>query len=643
MPAPDKKISGFFRHWRDLLSYLEKRLYYRDQSEASFQSLCALAADFRPTLIVELGTLYGLSLRAWLMAAPQARVTAVDLSFAALRRSLEFFPIAPEDLARVRLLQSDILRLDFSSLWSKEDRVLLFVDAHDLPEVPLMRHVLDKALPCLPEGSLVVVDDLWHSPQAVTPANARACFRQRVLGEIDELGIFKGWYAPYHGGGSFWGFREVVPLLRYVNERGLRLEFSPEAKHVYFRLGAPAGAFDTAGAFDAELFNRNCGSVSRHPLQDAFAGKLPSHSGPAQAMRLYSGGQYSECLELLEALLEREPGLPGLRYALALVLARTGSFAQALSLLEKERSLAVRRSGAQPGAESILEAGMDRLYADIESRFFRLRRTDKKQRRPGLSLFAAPKPFKGQANIIQRNAVQSWLRLTPRPDIMLFGDEEGIAGICEEFGLRHIPDLPYDDRGVPRLDELFLLAQAEARADILCYVNADIILFNDLLRVTACAGRKFPDFLLVGERVDYDLSEEIDFSDPLWAEKLLARALDTGRMHAPTGMDYFVFTPGLWKDIPPLALGRCTWDPWLLDNALRAGHPVVDCSAAVTIIHQNHDYAHLEGGREAVYASREIGSKRNRALAGSATRLNNVHLASFRAHTDGYITARALQ
>ncbi|MDR2503516.1 MAG: class I SAM-dependent methyltransferase [Deltaproteobacteria bacterium] len=631
MSVPDKKTGEFFRHWRDVLSSVEKRLYYRDQSEASFQALCALAADFNPTLIVELGTHYGTSLRAWLMAAPQARVTAVDLDFSALSRSMDLFPIAPEALTRVKLLQSDIMRLDFASLWSEQDRVLLFVDAHDLPDVPIMSYVLEQAVPRLPQGSLVVVDDLWHSPELVTAANARACFRQRVLGEIDELQLFEGWYAPYHGGGSFWGFREVVPLLRYAHERGLRLEFSPEAKHVYFYTGGEIPPSSTSSPpFDAELFNGNCGSVSWHPLQDAFSvNARPRSAVLKEVTRLYAGGGYKQCLELLLDLLERKPDAPGLCYALAIVLARLGSFDQALSVLKKEMTHPRRHPGT------------DRLYADIKSRFFRLQCAGKKPPRPGLSLFAAPKPFAGPIGIIQRNAVKSWLRLTPRPDIMLFGDEGGIAGICEEFGLRHMPDLPRDDLGVPRLDELFLLAQAEARADILCYVNADIILFNDLLRVVTVAARKFPDFLLVGDRLDYDLREEIDFSDPLRVEKLLAHALETGVIHKPTGMDYFVFTPGLWRDIPPFALGRCKWDIWLLDNALRNGCPVVDCSPAVTIIHQNHDYAHVQGGKEAVFGDSDPSARRNRALAGSGFQILNVNFAPFRAHKDGHITRRA--
>ncbi|MDR2605399.1 MAG: hypothetical protein LBC55_08660, partial [Desulfovibrio sp.] len=233
---------------RDFLTAAERRLYFRDQTSASVQSLHDLAHAFRPTVIVELGTLTGLSLRVWLAAAPEAAVKAVDLSFNALRRYDAMFPL---DWSRIETIQTDILKLDFTTLWKSEDRVLLFVDAHDTPEAPIMAHVLRNAVPHLPEGSLIVVDDLWYSPENVGKENAREIFRARVLPEIDELQLFDAHYAPYHAGGTFWGFREVVPLLRWINRHGTVLQFTPEAKHVAFYTGQQ---LSSDKAFDEKLF-----------------------------------------------------------------------------------------------------------------------------------------------------------------------------------------------------------------------------------------------------------------------------------------------------------------------------------------------------------------------------------------------------
>ena len=78
--------------------------------------------------------------------------------------------------------------------------------------------------------------------------------------------------------------------------------------------------------------------------------------------------------------------------------------------------------------------------------------------------------------IIQRNAVTSWTRISPRPEIILFGDETGTAEIAREFVVRHVPDVKRNDKGTPYLSDLFEKAQSLASHPSLCYVNADICL-----------------------------------------------------------------------------------------------------------------------------------------------------------------------
>jgi len=209
----------------------ENRLYYRDQSAQTMSSLARYARELNPSVIVELGTLAGLSLRTWIASTEQAKIYAVDLSFKALNETRHLLPI---DLSRVTLLEQDILKTDFPSLWTAQDRVIFFVDAHDLPNVPIMEHVLTTALPSLPDGSMVVVDDLWFSEERLTHDNAKSFLDNGVVGEIDELQCFEGHYAPYHAGGSFMGFAEVRPLLAFVNQHGIELIHDKGAKHVRF-------------------------------------------------------------------------------------------------------------------------------------------------------------------------------------------------------------------------------------------------------------------------------------------------------------------------------------------------------------------------------------------------------------------------
>lgn len=228
------------------------------------------------------------------------------------------------------------------------------------------------------------------------------------------------------------------------------------------------------------------------------------------------------------------------------------------------------------------------------------------------NIFTIPKPFRGHIAIIQRNAIQSWLRLRPACEIILFGDDEGTAEVASEFGIRHIPEVARNEYGTPLLSSLFEIAQHSASHDLMAYVNADIILMSDFM----AAVKHMPKspFLMVGHRWDFDLQEELNFNEANWEMQLRARVAETGKLHAHTGIDYFVFHRGFWQGIPPFAIGRTIWDDWLIYRARSLGVPVIDATAAVTAIHQNHDYAHHLHGTDGVWKGPE--AQRNLKLAG---------------------------
>ena len=51
-----------------------------------------------------------------------------------------------------------------------------------------------------------------------------------------------------------------------------------------------------------------------------------------------------------------------------------------------------------------------------------------------LTILSTPKRFSGIFEVIQTNAITSWTQLDPRPEIILFGRDEGTAEICAELG-----------------------------------------------------------------------------------------------------------------------------------------------------------------------------------------------------------------
>ena len=100
---------------------------------------------------------------------------------------------------------------------------------------------------------------------------------------------------------------------------------------------------------------------------------------------------------------------------------------------------------------------------------------------PLITLFSAPKPFTNpHIALIQRNALHSWT-LLPEVEIILLGDEEGLAQAAREFNVKHIPNVRCNDNSTPLISSMFELARQNSQSDLLCIINADMILMSDFV------------------------------------------------------------------------------------------------------------------------------------------------------------------
>lgn len=243
-----------------------------------------------------------------------------------------------------------------------------------------------------------------------------------------------------------------------------------------------------------------------------------------------------------------------------------------------------------------------------------------------LTLFSVPKPFGGSVDLIQHNALGSWQQLGPQVEVLLLGDDPGVAKAADQYGFQHLPSLERTPAGTPRVDSAFELARRHARHPVLCYVNADIILLDGLLRGLRLVQARHAAYLIVGQRWDLDLKTRIDFSDG-WQAELQEAVQGVGRLHPPAGSDYFVFPARLFADMPAFALGRSGWDNWMIYAGRRQRIPVVDATGSITVVHQDHDYAHLAGG-EPHYRQPE--SQENVRLAGGRQTVFTLRDANWR-------------
>lgn len=243
-----------------------------------------------------------------------------------------------------------------------------------------------------------------------------------------------------------------------------------------------------------------------------------------------------------------------------------------------------------------------------------------------LTIFATPKPFQGHEGVIQRNAIGSWVRLHPECEVLLFGDETGAAEIAREMNLRHLPGVRLSEFGTKRLDHIFAGAQETAKHDILCYANCDIIFLSCFCEAVKRVAAWSPRFLIVGRRWDTPVTHALDFEAPGWERELGDFAMRRGKPQLPYAVDYFAFSRGLYRDVPPFAIGRVHWDHWLVWKARSMRVPVVDATADVLAIHQAHDYAYHPDGLPGVKA--DVESKRNRELAGGQIHLYTIDHAT---------------
>jgi len=251
-----------------------------------------------------------------------------------------------------------------------------------------------------------------------------------------------------------------------------------------------------------------------------------------------------------------------------------------------------------------------------------------------LTLFSTPKPFQGHINVIQRNALRSWQQVHPDVEILLFGDDAGAAEVCTELGIQHVSAVRKNRYGTKYLASIYDQAQEMARHDLLCHLNCDILLLDDFPPAVKRAAGVSEPFLLAGRRWDVDIREPLNFENIGWWDEVRKMALQANRQRPSQWIDYFVFRKGLFhKQIPEFEIGRPGWDNWLLWHALRSGARLIDVSAVVCAVHQNHDYGYHPEGEKGVWEGEE--AQENYALLENRRRFRTLDNATHLLTHDG--------
>lgn len=197
--------------------------------------------------------------------------------------------------------------------------------------------------------------------------------------------------------------------------------------------------------------------------------------------------------------------------------------------------------------------------------------------------------------MIQRNAIKSWT-LLPDVEVILLGEEMGLAEAARELGVKHIPNVARNDSGTPLISSMFQTGRENSNSDLLGIINADMILMPGFVEAAKQVVTLKDKFVLLSQRWDLDITEPLDFSGD-WAHRLSSIVARQGNLHRPAGSDFFLFPKACYTHVPDFAVGRAGWDNWMIYKARKEKWPVIDCTPSVMIVHQNHDYSHLPGGK----------------------------------------------
>lgn len=352
-----------------------------------------------------------------------------------------------------------------------------------------------------------------------------------------------------------------------------------------------------------------------------FSGRQKYRIARKLALRYLNAQEYKQSISWFKQALELRPDLLGLNYGKAVCLARMGQKKEAIALLNDLLKSSLSHPRAKllldelsgfANSEPILDQviTLEDVVSDPVVNLIPALLTPKlpkvtptktvnkvSSKTNNITIFAIPKAFKGHINVIQRNAIISWTKLEPRPEIILFGEDEGTAEIATELNLKHIPDVKCNQFGTPLLSDMFERTQQIATFDLVAYVNSDIILLQDFMKGVLKISEQYDKFMAIGRRWDIDIIAPIDFTNLNWSTELRQLIIDVTSLHSVHGKDYFVFPRNLFAQIPEFAVGRATWDNWMVHTALEREYAVVDATQGVMAIHQNHDYAHLRGGK----------------------------------------------
>ncbi len=176
---------------------------------------------------------------------------------------------------------------------------------------------------------------------------------------------------------------------------------------------------------------------------------------------------------------------------------------------------------------------------------------------------------------------------------------------------------------------MFLRGQELATHPVVCWSNADVHVHRRPDRAPPASWRAHPrPAYLVGRRTDIEQPDAARLRAGLAGATGRAGRRPRASASRPTGSTTSCSPAGLFTELPPFAIGRPGYDPWLIWRAADLGADVIDATDAVWAVHQRHDYSHV-GSRAVAFTGAE--AQQNAAIVDDWRHYHSISYASLQA------------
>lgn len=217
---------------------------------------------------------------------------------------------------------------------------------------------------------------------------------------------------------------------------------------------------------------------------------------------------------------------------------------------------------------------------------------------PLLTLFTTWKAAKSKY-IAYNNTVKNWIKLLPYVSApVVFTNDKLLSEQCKTEGWHALPVGRTAAGGAPVLKDMFREVMTRFQSLFYAFSNADILYDDSLIQtlfVTARTQDLNKPVLLVGIRTNV---QNVMPHEVITWEAMKSTAKRRGKLFLRNAEDYFITSFSYpWHSIPDVVIGRRAYDNWLVLNARKKKHLLIEISDTVLALHQTTKAGNFEGHR----------------------------------------------